>query len=210
MLFDVARRRMTNCHSCVCTLSFLTKHRSKRFADDIASSQNYDFCAVGFHIGPEEQFTNARRCARSKTCQVVEYQFADVHRMKTINILFRLNARIDSRFRIIFWQRRLNQDSMESRIIIQFLNSLEQCSFATIFGQSVCFRKDAEFRASLFLATNIDFRGRVFTDAHEREAGLNTAPLQVVDDPQQRIAEEFRRDGAAVNDVVPSPGGFGR
>ena len=71
------------------------------------------------------------------------------------------------------------------------------------------FGKDAEFGAGLFLAANIDLGRRVFADAHEREAGRHAALLQLRHALRQ-FAQDLRGDGAAVNDVVRLPWGFGR
>jgi len=63
----------------------------------------------------------------------------------------------------------------------------------------VRFGNDAQFRAGLFLAPDIDLGGRVLADAHERESGRNAAPLEF-GDPRGELGLDLRGNRASVND----------
>src|SRR2546423_13179967 len=62
------------------------------------------------------------------------------------------------------------------------------------------FRQNAEFLRDLFFAADVHFRGWVFPNPHESEAGLATAFLQVPDAAGEFLLD-LAGDGAAVNEV---------
>src|SRR5512138_258456 len=63
------------------------------------------------------------------------------------------------------------------------------------------FGKNAEFGGSLFLPPDVNLRGRIFADAHERKPGLDAARFQGAD-PRSKFALDLRRNGPPVNKVV--------
>ena len=99
----------------------------------------------------------------------------------------------------LFREGRLNQDSVQARIGIQFSQQREQLAFARLFGQDVRFGNDSEFGAGLLLASDVNLGRRILAHAHKREAGYDPACLQRGDAPGQ-FALNLRGYGAAIND----------
>ena len=90
---------------------------------------------------------------------------------------------------------------MQTGIRVQLFQQCKQFGLACSFSQNMRFGKNAEFRAGLFLATDIDFGSRVFANADERETGLHAALLQP-GSAVCKFALDLRGNGAAVNYVV--------
>ena len=121
--------------------------------------------------------------------------------METVHVLLRQNRRINHRFADGFWQRRLDQNSVQPRIGVQPRQQREQFAFARGFGQNVGFGKNAEFGTGLFLAADIDLGRRIFADTNEREARSDPALAQF-NDALRQFPLDLRGDGAPVNDIV--------
>ena len=89
---------------------------------------------------------------------------------------------------------------MDVRGGVQRGEQREQIFFAGGFGQDVGFGNDAEVGAGFFFASDVNFGGGVFADAHEGEAGSDAAGFEG-GNAGGGFRHQLRGNGAAVNEV---------
>src|SRR5262245_59257450 len=101
--------------------------------------------------------------------------------MKAVDILSRIDAFQYSVLPHVFWQRQLNQDAVDTIVLIQ----LSHFSKELLRSYSCRNRKlaavNAELLASLCLHVHVGRRGGGVPHQHHSETGVNPALLQTLD-----------------------------
>src|SRR3972149_3696435 len=151
----------------------LQKHKCYWFADYIASSNYYGIFTLNRYMVILEEFNNAKRRAWDKSIMTC-HQPSHIYFMKSVHIFFRRNGLQDIFLIDPFRQRKLNQYTMNTIVIIEFVNKFKQLSLGRIFLQSVLFRVDAGCLAGLSLVSHIDHRCRIVSNEHDCEPGMQT------------------------------------
>ena len=98
--------------------------------------------------------------------------------MKANDIFSREDGGIDEGLADLRRQRGLDENAMQSRIGVEPIQQADEFIFAGGLVEDMRFGKDGKIVAGLFLSADVNFRGRVFANADEREAGLNAACFQ--------------------------------
>ena len=143
---------------------------------------------------------NARRRAGKKPGRVAEHQFPHVHRMKTVHVLCRINAREDDRLVNGRRQGCLDENAVNGRVGIEARNETQQFGLAGVFGKDGGGRTDSEAFGGALLHADVHLRGGVFADADEGEAGLDAPRLECLDTGAGSPVHLFR-DRPTVNEL---------
>ena len=80
---------------------------------------------------PLQQFQNTGRCSRNETWQTDRHT-SDIDRMETIHILAVIDSLDYFLFRNMFRQRKLNDETIHIRIVVQFIHLAKQFFFGYI------------------------------------------------------------------------------
>ena len=88
--------------------------------------EHHDVRAADLDSAFPQQTQTAERRARDETGRIAEREFRDVHRMKSIDIFRRIERADDRRFIDLFGRRRLDENAVNRRIAIQFLDAREK------------------------------------------------------------------------------------
>ena len=83
---DIAAARVAEGDGGIGVLVFLAEDRRHRFADDVAPAKDHDLGALHRHAGADEQLVNPAGGARHETAALTQHQFADVHRVKSVDV----------------------------------------------------------------------------------------------------------------------------
>src|SRR3990172_5495659 len=145
------------------------QHKRYGLADYIASSNYYGIFPLNRYMVMFEEFNNAKRRAWDKSIMTC-HQPSHIYFMKSVHIFFRGNGLQDIFLIEPFRQRKLNQYTMNTIVIIELVNKFKQLSLGRIFRQSVLFRVDACCLAGFSLISDIDHRGGIASHAQDREA----------------------------------------
>ena len=94
----------------------------------------------------------------------------------------------------------MNKNAVEAGVAVEPVEKGEQFRFGRVGGEHMRFGMKAEPPARAFLHADIDLRGGVFADAHEGEAGLESAGFETRKAPGG-FRVELLRDEATVNEV---------
>src|SRR5438552_17715413 len=95
--------------------------------------------------------------------------------MKTVHIFFRLDPGIDDALADMSRQWSLHQNSVKTRVTIQFLQDGQQLGFIGSLGEYMCFGINSQGVAGLFFSADINFRSRDIPHTYKRKAWLNAA-----------------------------------
>ena len=71
----------------------------------------------------EKQTLHTQRCARHKSARVLEHELGDVFRVKSVHVLARVERAHDRCFVNVLGRRRLNQDTVNVGIAIEFVDA---------------------------------------------------------------------------------------
>ena len=149
---------------------FLAKDCGHGFADDVAAAEDHDLGAAGGDAAADEQLMDAGGGTRHKAVGIAEKQFADVQRVKAVDILVGRHGGEDVGFIDLRWQGRLYKDAVQGGVGVEFADELKQIFLGGVFGQDAGLGLDAEAVAGLFLHAHIDAGGGVFPNADKDEA----------------------------------------
>src|SRR5262245_59891672 len=99
--------------------------------------------------------------------------------MKPINILGWRDTRINPGCVDVRWQWRLNENTMNTRIVVEIAQQRQQLDFAGRFSQLARRRLNPEPLAGFLLHPNIDLRGRIISNPDKRQAWLDSSRLEL-------------------------------
>ncbi len=162
----------------VASLPFLHEEKRERFADDHAPPKHDDMRAADLDSALPEQAQTTQRRARHKPGRVAERELRDVHRMKTVDIFRRIERADDGRFIDLLRRRRLDEDAVNRRIAIQFLDAREEIGLRGVGRQFQLHRMQSQLAAHFVLRPDVSARSRIIAHQHDRESGRDPACLQ--------------------------------
>ena len=105
-------------------IPLLDEQRGHRLADDFAAPEDHGVGSVDLGSTGGEQFLAAVRCAGKKAGTPLYHQ-PDVFRVKAVHILEWSDSIKNGRLVNVFWERQLNQNSVNGSIEIQLLNQCQ-------------------------------------------------------------------------------------
>ena len=174
-------------------LPFRINKKRQRFSHDHAAAENDNVRAGNFDPALDEQPLTAQRRARNKPAFIAERELRDIHRMKTVHVLRRIERAHDRRFIDLLRRRRLNENAVNRRIAIQFFHAREQFSLRRLCRQLELHRMQPEIAAHLVLRAHIGARGRIVADQDDGEARRHSALFQFRDFAAQIARKLFRQ-----------------
>ncbi len=116
-----------------------------------------------------EHFHYARGCAGQEIV-LAEHDFADVHRMKSIDVLFGINRLYNRLVIEVLRQRKLYENAVDVLFGVEGLYKVEQLLLGRFGRQSVLLGLEADNLAGFFLVINIHSGGGVVADDYNRQA----------------------------------------
>ena len=138
---------MRDGHGSVAAFCFLHQQKRDRLADNHTAAEHHDMCAGDVDFGFDKQALNAKRCARNETALVTHGELCHVQRVKAVDVFARIERANNCRFVNVLWRRRLNEDSVNIRITIQFLDVREQIVLRSFGGQLQLHRMQSKLAA---------------------------------------------------------------
>src|SRR5262249_48355853 len=154
-------------------------------ADNVAAAKDRDLSPLQSYLGPNQQLTNPGRRAGLEPGWIAEHQFANVHRMKPVDIFRRRHRSINDGLADLSGQRGLDQNSMQTGVPVQSLEQSQHLGFGSLFGQDMGFGEYPQLGAGLFLPADINSGGWIFTDSDESQARRNAAGFESRDARRQ-------------------------
>src|SRR6187455_961380 len=121
--------------------------------------------------------------------------------MEAIDVLGGVNGVHDLRAVETLWQWQLQQDAVDSVIVVQRLDERQQFLARSARREVVRERGDAALVAGLALVAHIDRGSRVFTHLHHREPGCATVLRNEVGGSRRRLRSLCSCDGLSVEDL---------
>ena len=115
---------MSHCHRCI----FPQHQHSHRFSNDIASSENHAVFSFYLNIGSFQQLNYACRCTRQKSF-ASDHQCPCTLRMKTIDILGRINSQNYFLLIDMCRQWKLHENSTYFLFVVQLCDQCQQFFF---------------------------------------------------------------------------------
>src|SRR5215831_21282207 len=116
---------MHDSDSGVAVFVFLHEKQSQRFAHDHAATNYYYVRTVNFDFTFNQHTLHAKWRAGHKSAGIIEHELCDVFRMKTVDVLARVERAHDGCFVNMLGRRRLNENPMNARVAIKFFNAAE-------------------------------------------------------------------------------------
>src|ERR1700738_5386676 len=116
-------------------LAFLHEQKRKPLSHHNAAAQHYDTRTRDVELAFDEQSLHAERCARDEPARVVERELGHILRMKTVDIFVWIESAHDFSLVDLFWRRRLHENSVDCRVVIEFLRAREQFCLRCRFRQ---------------------------------------------------------------------------
>ncbi len=127
-------------------------------------------------------------------------QRADIVEMEAVDILLRRDCLQHLGHVDVLGQRQLNEDAVDIVICIELADQDQQLLVGDRGWQAMAGRLDADRFAGLDLARDVDLRGGIFADKHDRQAGRHALGLQCLD-MRLLVIAHLPRDGLAVDDL---------
>ena len=127
---------------------------------NVAASYDDCFLACYWDVAAFENLNDPSRGAWNQT-GTLGGEETDVHWMKAVHILRRINCHEDLLGIHLWRQGKLHQDAVDFVPPVQILNQAKQFGGRNGVRWGVLLAVDAQFFAALDLAANIDFRGRI-------------------------------------------------
>ena len=122
---------MANSDRAIARISFLHHQGSHRLAHDITASQHYAMFAASRDLVTSQQFQNTGRSRRHEPREADRHT-ADVDRMETVHILTVVDRFDDLLFRDMFRKRKLHDEAVHIRIVVQFVHLVKKLFFRNI------------------------------------------------------------------------------
>ena len=91
--------------------------------------------------------------------------------MEAVNVFFRVDGEDDFLFIDLRRRRRLNEDSVDFRVLVEGVDDVENLLLSGIFRKHDFFGIDAEFTAFFDFGGDIDLGCGIVADEHDRETG---------------------------------------
>src|SRR5437868_14871679 len=113
---------MTNGDCAVCVLGILHQDRGHRLTDDVASPDDDAIFSRRLDPTHPEHLTYPSRSARKKSVALSDQHLADVHWMKSIDVLGRMDASHHSFGIDLLRQRSLDENAVNLRVGIELID----------------------------------------------------------------------------------------
>jgi hypothetical protein len=121
--------------------------------------------------------------------------------VKAVDVLRGSNGAQDEPGVDVSRQRHLAKDAVNGRILVERGDQRQNFSLAALCRQTVLEAGDADFRAFLDLAADINFARGIVADEDHRQAGPGMAGGYERIDLRLRFGVELFGDGASVDDI---------
>ena len=165
-LFKILRPAVAQRHRTV--PAFLRQQVGDRTADDVAAADHDAMPSGGFDPVIFQQFENPVRRGRQIGRQSGDHP-PGIDRMKTVDILFRIDRFDHPLFRDMFRQRQLNDETVHLRIGVQPGDLGKQSLFGRLLGQAKHGRAEAHLAAAFLLMSDIRLARAVVPDQNGRQ-----------------------------------------
>ena len=142
----------------------------------------------------------AQRRAGHEAARVAHGQLADVDRVEPVHVLGRVDGEHDRRFVDVLGRRRLHEDAVDRRVVVEPGDHVEQLGLGRLGGQFELDRVHPDLLAHAVLRADVGTRRWVVADEHHRQARGMATGLEGFD-LRAALGQHGFRDGRAVNDA---------
>ncbi|OPZ94448.1 MAG: hypothetical protein BWY71_02395 [Planctomycetes bacterium ADurb.Bin412] len=174
MFGDIFRTGVADSDGGVGAGGFLQQDISDGFADDIAAADDHHFRAFCFDAGADQHLLNTVGCA-GQIGRLADDHPADIDRVEAIDILIGVNGIQDAGFVDVFGQGKLDEDSVNFRVLIILANQGQQRLFRNVGGLVLLYGIIAQLMGGFLLGPDITLRSRILSNENRDQSGSHPA-----------------------------------
>ena len=110
---------MCDGHGRIAATAFVHQKKRHRLSDDHRASKDDDVRPGCFDAALDEQALAAERCAGDERVGIAHRDLGDVHGVKAVHVLARVECFDDGAFVNVLRRRRLHEDAVNSRVGVE-------------------------------------------------------------------------------------------